>query len=519
MNKHIKALLASLMLLALLAGSMTTAFAAECTHPQKVQVTVKQEPVYTSEGASGHRVTVDSMIYWQCTTCKENFSGKPGESTTTTEAHTLVNNKCTKCGYTIPDQLLSKVKNNGTITMNVGDQLQLQPTFATSQGWTVKAFKSSRAKVATVSGTGLVTAVAEGKAKITVTCTNRKKAYITIKVVDPYKATGIKIAQGKKATVSMGSTLQLTAQLTPVTARTTLTWKSSKAKIATVSATGLVTPIKEGKTKITVSTANKKKASITVTVVDPFKPTGITLAQGGTATLLLGQTLTLTPVLAPANAKTTLTWKSSNTRRVTVSNGLVTAVGNGTATVTVTSANGVKATLKVESVDPTVAKRVAIDQTGIQYVNVGETLQLSATVVPATAATALTWKSSRVRYATVDGNGCVTGVARGTCKITVMTANKKKASVTVKVLDPYAPAKVAIAEKGPITLHVGETAQLTPLLTPTTSKTTFTWLTNKARIATVSDTGLVTAVKKGTAKITVRTSNKKKATIVIKVVD
>ena len=161
----------------------------------------------------------------------------------------------------------------------------------------------------------------------------------------------------------------------------------------------------------------------------------------------------------------------------------------------------------------------AIDQTGIQYVNVGETLQLSATVVPATAATALTWKSSRVRYATVDGNGCVTGVARGTCKITVMTANKKKASVTVKVLDPYAPAKVAIAEKGPITLHVGETAQLTPLLTPTTSKTTFTWLTNKARIATVSDTGLVTAVKKGTAKITVRTSNKKKATIVIKVVD
>ena len=271
--------------------------------------------------------------------------------------------------------------------------------------------------------------------------------------------------------------------------------------------------------RITGVLGHNAEVATTPSVPAPPSVQALTLDRTGTVTLGKGETLQLNCTVSPADAKTTLTWKSSNTRRVTVSNGLVTAVGNGTATVTVTSANGVKATLKVESVDPTVAKRVAIDQTGIQYVNVGETLQLSATVVPATAATALTWKSSRVRYATVDGNGCVTGVARGTCKITVMTANKKKASVTVKVLDPYAPAKVAIAEKGPITLHVGETAQLTPLLTPTTSKTTFTWLTNKARIATVSDTGLVTAVKKGTAKITVRTSNKKKATIVIKVVD
>ena len=434
MNKHIKALLASLMLLALLAGSMTTAFAAECTHPQKVQVTVKQEPVYTSEGASGHRVTVDSMIYWQCTTCKENFSGKPGESTTTTEAHTLVNNKCTKCGYTIPDQLLSKVKNNGTITMNVGDQLQLQPTFATSQGWTVKAFKSSRAKVATVSGTGLVTAVAEGKAKITVTCTNRKKAYITIKVVDPYKATGIKIAQGKKATVSMGSTLQLTAQLTPVTARTTLTWKSSKAKIATVSATGLVTPIKEGKTKITVSTANKKKASITVTVVDPFKPTGITLAQGGTATLLLGQKLPLTAVLAPATAKTTLTWSSNRTKVATVdANGVVTPVKEGTAKITVRTANRKKAAIKIRVVDPLKATGVSLAQGKTATMKVGATLQLTATVAPATAKTTLSWFSKNPLNASVDANGLVKALKPGRTKVYVSTANGKKALITITI--------------------------------------------------------------------------------------
>ena len=146
----------------------------------------------------------------------------------------------------------------------------------------------------------------------------------------------------------MGSTLQLTAQLTPVTARTTLTWKSSKAKIATVSATGLVTPIKEGKTKITVSTANKKKASITVTVVDPFKPTGITLAQGGTATLLLGQKLPLTAVLAPATAKTTLTWFSKNPLNASVdANGLVKALKPGRTKVYVSTANGKKALITI----------------------------------------------------------------------------------------------------------------------------------------------------------------------------
>ena len=263
-------------------------------------------------------------------------------------------------------------------------------------------------------------------------------------------------------------------------------------------------------------------AELNTTPSLPAPPTvqALTLDRSGTITLGKGETLQLNCTVSPADAKTTLTWKSSSSKRVTVNgSGLVTAVGSGVATVTVTASNGVRASVKVESVDPTVAKRVAIDQTGTQYVNVGETLQLSATVAPDTAASALTWKSSKALCASVDGSGLVTGVAKGSCKITVMTANNKKASVTVKVLDPYAPAKVSFAQKGPITLRVGETVQLNPVLTPATGKTTYTWLTSKAKIATVDESGLVTAVKKGTAKITVRTANKKKATIIVKVID
>ena len=432
MNRTIRTLLCALMIAALLAGGV--AATAECAHTNKKQVTVTQPPVYTSEAAFGHRKTVDTMIYWECTACGERFSGVPGESTTTVEPHTLVNNKCDICGYVIADQALSKVKSNGTITMNVGEQRQLQPVFASSQGWVVSGYKTNKAKVATVTATGLVTAIAEGKAKITVTCTNKKKATLTVKVVDPYKAKGVSIAQGKKATLSMGQTLQLVAQLNPITARTTLTWTSNKPKVATVSATGLVTPVSEGKAKITVRTANRKKATITIKVVDPYKPVGIALNQSGVVTLLMGQTLPLAAILSPDTARTTLTWTSSKTRVATVdANGLVTPVAEGTAKITVRTANRKKATVKVKVVDPYKATGVSFAQGSTVTVKVGATLPLTAVLAPATARTTLTWSSRKPGIAAVDANGVVTGVTVGTTKVTVRTANGKKATVKVVV--------------------------------------------------------------------------------------
>ncbi len=247
---------------------------------------------------------------------------------------------------------------------------------------------------------------------------------------------------------------------------------------------------------------------------------GLKLDPAGPITLNRGETLQLSCAIEPANATTALRWKSSKKKYVTVDeNGLVTAVGNGAATITVTASNGVKATIKIDSVDNSAARSVAINANKTVYVNVGETLQLGATVEPAAAAAGLTWSSSRPRYATVDANGLVTGVAKGSAKITVTTSNRKKSTVTVQVLDPNAPAGVAIAQPGPITLHVGETAQLSAALTPETAKSTFTWTSSRKRVAIVDGNGLVTAVKKGKAKITVKTANKKKATIVINVVD
>ena len=121
--------------------------------------------------------------------------------------------------------------------------------------------------VAAVDDAGLVTAVAEGKAKITVTCTNKKKATLTIKVVDPYKPTGVTLLQGKSVTMRVGQTLQLTARLAPITAQSPLTWRSGWTRVAVVSGDGLVTAVRPGRATITVKTRNGKKAKIRVYVV------------------------------------------------------------------------------------------------------------------------------------------------------------------------------------------------------------------------------------------------------------
>lgn len=78
------------------------------------------------------------------------------------------------------------------------------------------------------------------------------------------------------------------------------------------------------------------------------KPTGVSITKGKKATLYVGDRLTLKAKLKPSNAKTKLTWKSSNRKVARVdSAGKVTALKKGKATITVRTANGKKATCVV----------------------------------------------------------------------------------------------------------------------------------------------------------------------------
>lgn len=122
-----------------------------------------------------------------------------------------------------------------------------------------------------------------------------------------------------------------------------VTWSSSNTSIATVSSAGVVTAKATGNATITATSQadGTKSGTCTVTVTDStVHVTGVTLNKNSTS-LTVGGTEALTATVSPNNATNkSVTWSSSNTNIATVSNGTVTGVAGGTATITVTTTDG-----------------------------------------------------------------------------------------------------------------------------------------------------------------------------------
>ena len=173
---------------------------------------------------------------------------------------------------------------SGKQQLMLGETLQLDYSFKPANAYSEIRWSSSNKAVATVSEDGLVTALADGNAVITAKASNGgAKATVTITVIDPAKPTGITLEAGKTALLALQDTLKLNYTLLPEgTAESDVKFTTSDKRIATVSADGVVTPLKEGKVTITATTEKNSriKAAIAITVFDPKKPTGITLEAG-----------------------------------------------------------------------------------------------------------------------------------------------------------------------------------------------------------------------------------------------
>ena len=222
------------------------------------------------------------------------------------------------------------------------------------------------------------------------------------------------------------------------------------------------------------------------------------------------ETLALQPTL-PAKTHASFTWSVKNKKIATVSKeGVVKGVKAGSTTVTVKTHNGKQATVTVKVVKA--PKKVTLKPKTVTL-GVKETLALQPTL-PAKTHASFTWSVKNKKIATVSKDGVVKGVKAGSTTVTVKTHNGKQATVTVKVLK--APGKVTL-DKTSATLDVKQTLQLTAKL-PSKTASQIKWTTSNAKVATVSDTGLVTGVAKGKATITATTFNGKKATCAVTVI-
>ena len=276
--------------------------------------------------------------------------------------------------------------------------------------------------------------------------------------------------------------------------------------------------------------------------------TGVTISKDALE-LTVGQTETISAGISPSNATDkSASWSSSNQSVATVDQyGTITAVGAGTATVTVTTTDGAKTascTVTVTAASSTDGQPATVPVTSIAVtpktaqLKAGETKTLSATVSPMNATDkTYSWSSDNTEVATVNEEGTVTAIKAGTVKIIATAAGGKTDFCTVTVtanatinpnpapgdydpndpnVDPDNPddddpaqdttvhvTGVSISE-GSFSLVEGEFRQLSATVAPANAtNSAVTWSSSATGVATVDQTGKVTAIKDGTAVITV----------------
>lgn len=341
------------------------------------------------------------------------------------------------------DQTSLKLSPGGTTTLVA--TVSPENAYYKSLTW-----ESSDTSVVTVDENGNVTAIKAGNATVTVKTENGEfTASATITVSnDVVAVTGVKLNKSS-LTLSPNESSTLTATIAPSNASNKgVTWTSSNTSVATVSSTGMVTAKKDGTTVITVTSKDGSftaKCNVTVKTV---KVTGIRVSKT-TVTLKEGKSTTVTATVLPSNATNKkVTWTSSDTRVAKVSSsGKITAVKEGTANITVKTADGnYSKTIKVTVTGPVMAESVTIS--GNASVQEGSTITLKANIKPAdTDNKSVTWKSSNTSIATVSKSGVVKGIKPGKVKITVTTSNGKTATKEITVTEKPASYKVVLEAK------------------------------------------------------------------------
>jgi uncharacterized protein YjdB len=404
---------------------------------------------------------------------------------------------------------------NATLLANGFVQMTANPVDAqgrTVSGTTV-SWTSSSPNVATITATGLVSALSAGATVITASAGG--KSATAVITVNPVVAAVASVAvTPATATITVGQSQQLSATAKDASANVlsgrTTTWSSSNTTVATVSSVGLVTAAAAGTS--TISATVDGVSGTTVVTVTPVPVATVTLTPSSSS-LTVGQTQQLSATAKDASSNIlggrTVTWSSSATSIATVSSaGLVTAVAAGSATITATS-EGVSSTASVTvSAAVVPVASVAVSPSSVSLI-VGQTQQLSALAKDASAnalsGRTVTWATSAASIATVTPSGLLTALSAGTATVTA-TVEGVSGSATVTISATQVPVASVTVSPTSSSLTVGQTQQLGVVTKDAASNIlagrSVTWSSGNSSVATVSSTGLVTAVAAGTATIT-----------------
>ncbi len=327
------------------------------------------------------------------------------------------------------------------------------------------------------------------------------------------------------SSVFEGETAQTILNIGDEAASGVVTYTSSDKRIATVDAAGVVTGIKKGQVQITATVKTDKKsyrASLNFSVyrraeaievkagkLTPFSAddpliSGL-LAEPTTLPVLalpLKSSVELRTTVEPATASNRrVVITSSNPDVLQVKGSTLTAKAAGEADLTVANELSPEVSVSYHVLVVTPVKKLTFSEK-MYTVAVGGQKQLSVTADPQEASIpAVTWKSADEQTATVDENGLVSGLKKGTAQITATAVDGSgvRATVTVKVAQM---ATGVALNKAELTIDVGARQQLIATVTPAnTNDKTVIWSSSDEKVATVNQAGRITAVGVGDCDI------------------
>ena len=393
-------------------------------------------------------------------------------------------------------------KTSLSLNKDVSEQLTatVVPTNADIQDL---AWSSSDATVASVNQNGNVTALKKGTTRITVrTVDGNREAYCDVTVRVPVSS--VTLNKSTLSFASIGAYEKLIPTVNPSDASDkSVTWSTSASSVATVASDGTVTARGSGTAEITVRTTDGgKTAKCTVSVAVPVSSVSVSPSS---LSLTKGSTSTLVHTVLPANATNkAVTWSSENTAVASVNqSGLVTAVGGGSTSIKVETADGGKvATCDVTVTVPVTG--VSLNKSSLTLrIGYGETL--TKTIQPSDATNpAVTWSSSNNSIATVSTTGLVRGISVGTAVVTVRTADGSYTANCTVTVTPINVTGVSLNQTT-LSMSKGDTFTLVGTVSPTNATNqNVSWSSDNTAVATVDENGLVTAVAPGEATIVIR---------------
>ena len=233
-------------------------------------------------------------------------------------------------------------------------------------------------------------------------------------------------------------------------------------------------------------------------------------------TLKLGESTDIFATVSPSNAcDTDVYWENSNSDVVTFRNGVLTAVGYGTAVLSAETFNGKvgKVTITVKEVTP---QRVDIQESP-EHLYVNDTHDLSCVITPADVDNpAIVWSSSNEEVASVSQDGKLQAVGVGNVTISATASNGVRGLLNLVVKEKLVES-INIPENDMV-IHFCDAEHIQALITPADATyPDVTWSSSDESVIRIDETGLATATGTGTAIVTATSHNGLSDSVFIKV--